>query len=212
MGSQSQTGLSDWTELAIWTQIQTEHSSASNIKRQFLNLYSFFKLCVQFWIYVLIRHTEFTYILPVSSNLPHITPTSNSQISAAHRLQKPVGTVITQFSSQSGPTLSDPMDCSTPGFPVYHQLPELAQTHVHRVGDAIQPSHPLSSPSASAFSLSQHHGLFQLVISTVIFTTVIISWGFPANSLLFFCVSCVFPFVYAFNASFSFFQTTPQWT
>ena len=52
---------------------------------------------------------------------------------------------ITQFSSvtQSCPTLCDPMDCSMPGFPVHHQLPELAQTHVHRVGDAIQPSHPL---------------------------------------------------------------------
>ena len=54
------------------------------------------------------------------------------------------------FSSvaQSCPTLCDPMDYSTPGFPVHHQLPELAQTHVHRVGDAIQPSHPLSSPSS----------------------------------------------------------------
>ena len=62
---------------------------------------------------------------------------------------------------QSCAALCDPMDCSTPGFPVHHQLPKLAQTHVHRVGDAIQPSHPLSSPSA--FSLSQHHGLFQSV-------------------------------------------------
>ena len=61
-----------------------------------------------------------------------------------------------QFSSvaQSGLTLCDPMDCSTPSFPVHHQLPELAQIHVHQVGDAIQPSHPLSSPSPSAFSLS----------------------------------------------------------
>ena len=56
--------------------------------------------------------------------------------------------------AQSCPTLCDPMDCSTPGFPVHHQLPELAQTHVHCVGDAIQPSHPLSSPSPSAFNLS----------------------------------------------------------
>ena len=55
----------------------------------------------------------------------------------------------------SCPTLCDPIACSTPGFPVHHQLPELAQTHVHRVGDAIQTSHPLSSPS-SAFNLSQH--------------------------------------------------------
>ena len=57
-------------------------------------------------------------------------------------------------------TLCDPMDCRTPGLPVHHQLPELTQTHVHRVSDAIQPSHPLSSPSP-AFSLSQHQGLFQ---------------------------------------------------
>ena len=68
-----------------------------------------------------------------------------------------------QFSSvtQSCLTLCDPMDCSTPGFPVHHQLPELAQTHVHRVSDAIQPSDPLSSPSPPAFSLSQHQSLFQ---------------------------------------------------
>ena len=59
------------------------------------------------------------------------------------------------------PILCDPMDCSTPGFPVHHRLPELAQTHVHRVTDAIQPSHPLLSPSPPAFNLSQHQGLFQ---------------------------------------------------
>ena len=53
------------------------------------------------------------------------------------------------------------MNCSTPGFPVYHQLPELAQTQVHRVSDAIQPSHPLLSPSPPAFNLSQHQGLFK---------------------------------------------------
>ena len=58
------------------------------------------------------------------------------------------------------------MDCSTPGFLVHHQLPELAKTHVHRVGDAIYLSHPLSSPSPPAFSLSQHQGLFQLVSSS----------------------------------------------
>ena len=62
---------------------------------------------------------------------------------------------------QSCPTLWDPMDYSTLGFPVCHHLPELAQTHVHRVSDAIQPSCPLSSPSPPAFSLSQHQGLFQ---------------------------------------------------
>ena len=59
----------------------------------------------------------------------------------------------------------EPMDCSTPGLPVHHQLPELAQTHVHGVTDAIQPSHPLSSPSPPALNLSQHQGLFQWVSS-----------------------------------------------
>ena len=67
------------------------------------------------------------------------------------------------FSSvaQSCPTLCDPMNSSTPGLLVHHQLPEFTQTHVHRIGDAIQPSHPLSSPSSPAPSPSQHQGLFQ---------------------------------------------------
>ena len=68
-----------------------------------------------------------------------------------------------QFSSfaQSCPKHCDPMDCSMPGFPVHHQLPELAETHIPRVSDAIQPSPPLSSPSPPAFNLSQHQGLFK---------------------------------------------------
>ena len=57
--------------------------------------------------------------------------------------------------------LWDPMNCSTPGLPVHHQLPEFAQTHVHRVSDAIQPSHPLSSPSPPAANPSQHPSPFQ---------------------------------------------------
>ena len=67
-----------------------------------------------------------------------------------------------QFSSvaQSCPALYDPMDCHMPGFLVHHQLPELAQTQVHRVSDAIQPSHPLSSASPPAFNISQHQGFF----------------------------------------------------
>ena len=75
--------------------------------------------------------------------------------------------VIAQFSSvtQSCPTLCDPMNRSTPGLPVHHQVPEFTQTHVHRVGDAIQPSHPLSSPSPPAPNPSQHQGLFQWVDS-----------------------------------------------
>ena len=67
--------------------------------------------------------------------------------------------------TQSYQTLCDPLDCSTLGFPVIHHLPELAQTHVHWVGDATQPSHPLLSPSPPDFNLSQHQGLFQWVRS-----------------------------------------------
>ena len=72
-----------------------------------------------------------------------------------------------QFSAvtQLCPTLCEPMDCSMPGFPVHHQPLELAQTHVHRVSEAIQPSHPLSSPSPPAFNLSQHQGLFKWLSS-----------------------------------------------
>ena len=68
-----------------------------------------------------------------------------------------------QFSSvtQSCPTICDPMNHSMPGLPVHYQLPEFTQTHMHRVGDAIQPSHPLSSPSPPGPSPSQHQSLFQ---------------------------------------------------
>ena len=76
--------------------------------------------------------------------------------------------LIIQFSSvtQLRLTLCDPMDCSMPGFPVHQQLLGLTQTHVHRVSDASQPSHPLSFPSPPAFNLSQHRGLFQWVSSS----------------------------------------------
>ena len=66
-----------------------------------------------------------------------------------------------QSFTQPCPTLYDPKDCSTPGFPVHLQLPGLAQTYVYRVSEAIQPSHPLSSPSLPAFSLSQHQSLMR---------------------------------------------------
>ena len=73
-----------------------------------------------------------------------------------------------QFSSvaQSCLTLCDPMDCSMPGLPAHHELPEFTQTHVHWVCDAIQPSHPLSPPSPLTFNLSQHEGLFKCVSSS----------------------------------------------
>ena len=73
---------------------------------------------------------------------------------------------ISSVQSLSHVQLCNPMDCSTPGFPVDRQLPEFTHTHVHRVGDAIQPSHPLWSPFPPAFHLSQHQSLFQLVSSS----------------------------------------------
>ena len=68
-----------------------------------------------------------------------------------------MGIFLISSVTQSCLTLCNPMDCGMPGFPVHHQLSELAQTHVHRASDAIQPSHPLSSPSPPTFNLSQHH-------------------------------------------------------
>ena len=79
------------------------------------------------------------------------------------KVLKCISISLVQYSSvaQSCWTLCDPMDCSTSGLPVHHQVPEFTQTHVHRVSNAIQQSHPLSSPSSPAFNLSQHQGLFQ---------------------------------------------------
>ena len=80
----------------------------------------------------------------------------------------PSHTYTIQFSSvaQLCMTLCDPMDCLMPGLPVHHQLPEFTRTHLHWFGDAIQPSHPLSSPSPPAFNLSYHQGLLQWVSSS----------------------------------------------
>ena len=101
----------------------------------------------------------YVFVLPNSSIREKSASFVSNKVIKAHM------TAVRQFSSvaQSCPTLCDPLDCSTPGLPVYHQLPKFTQTHVHRIGDAIQPSHPLSSPSPPAFNLSQHHGLFQWV-------------------------------------------------
>ena len=85
-----------------------------------------------------------------------------------------------QFSSvtQSCPTVCDSINRSKLGLPVRHQLPEFTQTHVHRVGDAIQPSHPLSSPSPPTFNLSQHQGFFKWVNSSIRRPKY---WGFSFN-------------------------------
>ena len=79
-------------------------------------------------------------------------------LSVPHVTYLQINILVPQFSTatQPCPTLCNSMDCSTPGFPVHRQLPELTQTHVLRVGDAMQPYHPLSSPSPPTFNLSQH--------------------------------------------------------
>ena len=80
-----------------------------------------------------------------------------------HKLRSNLMIILILFSSvtQLYPDLCDPMNCSTPGFPVHHQLLKPTQTHVHHIGNAIQPSHPLSSPSPPTFNLSQHKSLLQ---------------------------------------------------
>ena len=88
---------------------------------------------------------------------------SSSPLPSLHHIVCPEEKLSVQFSSvaQSCLTLCDSTNHSMPGLPVHHQLLEFTQTHVHRVGDAIQPSHPLSSPSPPALNLPQHQGLFQ---------------------------------------------------
>ena len=98
----------------------------------------------------IIYSTIIFFTLPLYS-LPTTFPLSSVQFSSVAQLRR---------------NLCDPMDCSTPGLPVHHQLPEFTQTHVHYVGDAIQPSHPLLSPFPPAFNLSQHQDLFQWISSS----------------------------------------------
>ena len=90
--------------------------------------------------------------------------------------------------AQSCPTLCDPMNRSMPDLPVHHQLPEFTETHVHRVSDAIQPSHPLSSPSLPAPNPSQHQSLFQWVNNFYCFIKDMLQWHW-----LFFSVSVLWP-------------------
>ena len=96
--------------------------------------------------------------------LTHLTPSSVEILACGRHLKEWPGSFSSvQFSSvaQSCPTFCNPTNCSMPGLPVYHQLPKFTQTHSHRVSDAIQPSHPLSSPSPPAPNPSQHQSLFQ---------------------------------------------------
>ena len=110
--------------------------------------------------------TILSSILPFSSCLQSFPvsgsfPVSQFFASCGRGIGAPASNYVFSLVAQLCPTLCDPRDCSTSGFFVQHQLPELAQTHVHWICNPIQPSHPLLSPSSHAFNLSQHQGLFQ---------------------------------------------------
>ena len=117
---------------------------------------------------------------PLPSRLPCQKDLLLCFLENAYSVRK-VGLVQFNSVTQSCPTLCNPMNRSTPGLPIHHQLPEFTQTHVHWVGDAIQPSHPLSSPSPPALSLSQHQGLFKWVSSL---PQVAQYWSFSSASVL----------------------------
>ena len=117
---------------------------------------------IAFWLrssHFLITYLQSPFAVILEPKKRESVTSSTSSPSICHEV---TGLLSVQFSSvaQLCPTLCDPMNRSTPGLPVHHQLPEFTQTHVHRVRDAIQPSHPLM-PSTPALSLSQHQGLFQ---------------------------------------------------
>ena len=104
----------------------------------------------------------------IQRNVFKFQPQTKDIQMAMRHMKRGSTSLIVQFSSvtQSCPTLCDPMNHSTPGLPVHHQLPEFTQTHVHRVSDATQPSHSLLSPSPPAPNPSRHQGLFQWVSSS----------------------------------------------
>ena len=122
------------------------------------------KNCLILWIWRwLLEDNRWNFIRKESERLDHFLESLNLKKSVCNF----------QFSSvhfisvaQTSPTLCDPMNHSMPGLPVHYQLPESTKTHVHRVGDAIQPSLPLSSPSPPALNPSQHRGLFKWVSSS----------------------------------------------
>ena len=121
---------------------------------------------MNFWVLRNIISIKFIWFLPIFMAKKNFLLYSQSTIDLC--LLSIAQLVLDKFTSdqirsvaQSCPTLCNPMNRSTPGLPVHHQLPEFTQTHVHPVSDAIQPSHPLSSPSPLAPNPSQHQSLFQ---------------------------------------------------
>ena len=102
-----------------------------------------------------------------TGHIKHLISTTQESTHGHHQtVNTEIRSIIFSSVAQSCSTLCDPMNRSTPGLPEHHQLPEFTQTHVHWVGDAIQPAHPLSSPSPPALNLSQYQDLFQWVNSS----------------------------------------------
>ena len=132
------------------------------------------EFCQKLFLYLMrwsvLKYWSFSFSIIPSKEIPGLIPLEwTGWISLQSKgLSRVLQHMVHLAWIKSFPTtcsLCDPMDCSMPGLPVY-QLLEFTQTHIHRVGDAIQPSHPLSSPSPPIFNLSQHQGLFQWVSSS----------------------------------------------
>ena len=119
----------------------------------YYNKKNFFKECRCYGVQILPFKWQAFCLCGSALVLTNVPACSNYATKLAHQSVTSV--------AQSCPTLHDLMDCSTPGLPVHHHFLEFVQTHVHRAADAIQPSHPLLSPSPPALSLSQHQGLFK---------------------------------------------------
>ena len=108
-----------------------------------------------------IHKTDYYWVLTRKEILTETTTWMNPEDTISEISQSQKNQYDISSAAQSCPTLCNLMDCSTPGFPVHHQLLELPQTHVHSLNDAIQPSHPLLSSSPPVFYVSRHQGLFQ---------------------------------------------------
>ena len=152
--------------------VENKFNKFGSLQNSFKQFYLFVCLCFSFfrvkasdiiqihntlrYLILILAGSLLCLVYSVSGNV--MTYYYNQVISLKHHQIRSV--------TQSCPTLWDPMNCSTPGLPVHHQIPEYTQTHVHRVSDAIQPSHPLSSPSPPAPNPSQHQSLCQWVNSS----------------------------------------------
>ena len=156
----SKASILQWSAFFI---VQLSHPYMTTGKTMALTRWAFFGKVTSLFFNMLSR-LVITF-LPRSKHLLISWLQSESAVILEHPKIKSATVSIksssVQFSHSVVPTLCDPMNCSMPGLPVHHQLPEFTQNHVHRVGDTIQPSHPLSSPSPPAPNSSQHQSLFQ---------------------------------------------------